>query len=270
MPVAYSKSESPFLNEVRIAIRLKRFSLSTERSYLYYIHDFIVFSGKKHPRDMGQDEVRAYLNHLALSKQVAASTQNVALAALLFLYGVVLDRDLGHVADVVRAKRPKRLPVVLTRSEVMRLFAELERRSSPYLLELKLLYGSGLRLMEALRLRIKDVDFEGESLTVRSGKGNKDRVTVLPNSLQEPLTEQLEWAQALHKKDKADGFGEVYLPGALAKKYPGAATSWSWQYIFPARNRSHDPRSDRIGRHHVSKTAVQRSMRKALAAADIV
>lgn len=258
----YSKASSPFLNEVRETIRLKRFSLSTEQTYLHYIHEYIVFNGKKHPSALGRDHIRAYLSHLALEKHVAASTQNVALAALMFLYKDVLEVDLGHIEDVVRAKKPKRLPVVLSRSEVKALFAELERSHAKHQLELGLLYGSGLRLMEALRLRVKDVDVEARSLLVREAKGNKDRVTMLPVSLLEPLERQLGVARAFYEQDKADGFAEVFMPDALARKYPSAARSWSWQYVFPQAKRSLDPRSQRVRRHHVLKGGVQRSMRQ--------
>lgn len=266
----FSKEDSPFLNQVRDAIRTKHLSLSTERSYLYYIHDYIIYHDKKHPTALTREDVKTYLTHLAVDKKVAASTQNVALAALLFLYKVVLERDLGQIENVVRAKRPKRLPVVLSRAEVKRLFEELALSEAKHQLELKLLYGSGLRLMEALRLRVKDIDFEAKTLFIRDAKGQKDRVTMLPNRLSEPLEKQLERVSVLHTRDLAEGFGRVFLPYALAKKYPEAEKDLRWQYLFPQRRLSLDPRTGSTRRHHVLKDGVQRAMRRAVKAAGIV
>ena len=266
--VGFSKDDSPFLNEVRRVIRVKRLSLSTERSYLHYIIDYIYFHNKRHPEALGKAEVQAYLSHLALEKQVAASTQNVALSALLFLYTQVLDRKLGTI-DAVRAKRPKRLPTVFSRDEVTRILTALEREPHPYGLILSLLYGSGMRLMEGLRLRVKDVDFGYSSVTVRDGKGNKDRVTMLPESLAAPLSEQLETTRAVHVRDLQEGFGEVFMPDALARKYPNAGKSWAWQYVFPAHKRSTDPRSGKAGRHHLYEDSVQRAMKRAMKAGDV-
>lgn len=268
--MAYSKETSPFLNHVRRTIRIKRLSRSTEKSYMYYITDFIFFHGKRHPGVLGENEVRDYLSHLALEKHVAASTQNVALAALLFLYKDVLRKDLGHIAEVVRAKRPKRLPTVFSRDEVRRILAALEEDEPFYWLILTLLYGSGMRLMEALRLRVKDVDLDQLAITVRDGKGNKDRITMLPQRLVRPIKQQLSQARAVHERDVLEGFGEVNMPDALVRKYPGAARSWNWQYVFPSHKRSIDPRSGRIGRHHVYEDSVQRAMKRAMHRTDIV
>lgn len=252
----------------RRVIRTKRLSLSTERSYLYYIIDYIYFHNKRHPESLGETEVQAYLSHLALEKHIAASTQNVALSALLFLYKQVLGRELGMV-DAVRAKRPKRLPTVFSRNEVARILTALEQETPPYRLVLSLLYGTGMRLMEGLRLRVKDIDFDYQSITVRDGKGNKDRVTVLPKSIVTPLREQLGLARELHTLDLQEGFGEVFMPEALAAKYPNAGRSWAWQYVFPAHARSSDPRSGKKGRHHIYEDSVQRAMKRAMKASNV-
>ena len=254
------------MNDVRCVLRLKHYSLATERSYCYYILDYIRFHGKRHPRLLGADEVRDYLSHLAINKHIAASTQNVALSALLFLYGTVLQQPLGNIADVVRAKRPKRIPTVLTRAEVQQVLAY---GSGMNALVLKLLYGTGMRLMEGLRLRVKDVDFEYQHIVVREAKGGKDRLTVLPRSLIEPLKVQLEVARALFDSDVKAGVARASLPTALAIKYPRAASSWGWQYVFPSHKLSRDPRSGRIGRHHIHEKGVQRFMVEAVRAAGI-
>ena len=266
--VGYSKEDSPFLNEVRRVIRTRRLSPSTERSYLHYIISYIYFHDRQHPAIMGEAEVQAYLSHLAIEKGVAASTQNVALSALLFLYKQVLGRELG-VVDAVRAKRPKRLPTVFSRNEVARILTALEREPHPHGLILSLLYGSGMRLMEGLRLRVKDVDFDYYSVTVRDGKGSKDRVTVLPRNLVTPLREQLKKARKRHEQDVREGFGEVFMPDALARKYPNLGKSWAWQYVFPSHRRSSDPRTGMTGRHHVYEDSVQRAMKRAVKASGV-
>lgn len=266
--MGYSKATSPFLNQVRQTIRIKRLSRSTEQSYLYYIIQYIDFHGKRHPEGLGEADVQAYLSHLALDKHVAASTQNVALSALLFLYKHVIGRKLEAI-DAVRAKRPKRLPAVFSRDAVARILLALEKEPSPYKLVLSLLYGTGMRLMEGLRLRVKDIDFDYQSITVRDGKGNKDRVTVLPKSLVTPMGEQLEMARALHTLDLREGVGEVFMPDALTRKYPNAGRSWSWQYVFPSHKRSSDSRSSLVGRHHVYEGSVQRAMKRAMGRVEI-
>jgi len=266
----YSKDKSPFFSEVRRVIRTKRLSLSTEKLYLHYIYQFILFHKKRHPDTLEEKEVREFLSHLAVDKQVAASTQNVALAALMFLYKDVLGKDLGHISHVVRAKRPKRLPVVLSQDEIKEVLDLCKDLASPYELVLPLLYGSGLRLMEAARLRVKDIDFDYQALTVRDGKGNKDRVTLLPERLIKSLQLQLTFAKGMHDQDLANGFGEVYLPNALAQKYPKAAKEFAWQYVFPAAKRSVDPRSQVTRRHHISDDGVQRAMKQVMKRSSIL
>jgi len=241
-------TSSPFLNQVRRILRLKHMSLSTEDSYLYYIKQFILFHNKRHPRDMGVDEIRTYLSHLAVERRVSASTQKVALSALLFLYRDVLKIQLPNIEGIERARAAKHIPVVFTRDEVNSILSHLT--GTPYLV-ISLLYGSGLRLMEALRLRVKDIDFTYRQITVRDGKGEKDRVTVLPQSLVEPLKGQLAYAKNIHAQDLKEGYGAVYLPHALERKYPNANKEWAWQYIFPADHRSAEPRTGIIRRHHL-------------------
>ncbi len=254
------------LDVVRERIRLKRYSIRTENAYIHWIRRFILFHGKRHPREMGAPEVEAFLSDLAVQRNVAASTQNQALAAILFLYRDVLSIELPWLQDVVRAKRPARLPVVLTRREVEAVLARLDGRDW---LMASLLYGAGLRLMECVRLRVKDIDFAMRQIVVRDGKGAKDRVTMLPEKLLSPLHLQLEKAKAVHEADLAAGFGEVYLPYALAQKYPNAPREWGWQYVFPASRRSIDPRSGVERRHHRDPKTLQRSVRNAVRAAGL-
>jgi integron integrase len=261
-----SQSNSPFLESVRALIRVKHLSYRTEEAYLGWIRRYILFHNKKHPQEMGADEVRAFLTHLAVDGNVAASTQNQAFAALLFLYHQVLQKPLGNIEDVVRAKLPKRLPDVLTKSEVSCLLTYL--RGEEWLVA-NLLYGAGLRLLEGLRLRVKDIDFEYRQITVRDGKGAKDRITVLPEKIIPPLKEHLARVQMLHAEDLRLGFGEVYLPYALEKKYKNAAVEWIWQYTFPAAKRSTDPRSKKERRRHLSENIIQRAVKNAVAQAAI-
>ncbi len=215
---------------------------------------------------MGADEVTQFLSYLAAERNVSASTQNQAKSALLFLYREVLEIELPWLGEVIAAKTPKRLPVVLTATEIRRL---LNGTSGTTGLIVSLLYGTGMRLMEGLRLRVKDVEFTRREIVVREGKGNKDRITVLPENLMLPLQNHLQRVKALHEKDLLEGFGEVYLPNALARKYPNAATTWGWQYVFPSSLRSIDPRSGKERRHHVNETSVQRAVREAARVADI-
>lgn len=253
--------KSPFLQEVRNLIRVKHLSLRTEEAYLGWIRRYIFFHDKRHPKEMGAEEVQAFLTHLAVEENVSASTQNQAFAALLFLYREVLRKPLGNVENVVRAKLPKRLPDVLTKEEVSRLLTYL--RGEEWLVA-NLLYGAGLRLLEALRLRVKDVDFEYKQIVVRDGKGAKDRVTVLPEKIIMPLREHLARVRLLHEEDLRLGFGAVYLPFALERKYPNADREWIWQYVFPAFKRSRDPRSEKERRHHLSEGSVQRAVKNAI------
>ena len=254
------------LDQVREKLRVKHYSSRTEQAYLEWIKRFILFHGKRHPETLGNREVSAFISHLATHRKMAASTQNQALSALVFLYQEVLGRELGWLDDLERAKRPARLPVVLTPAEVRAVLAHLEGRHE---LMAKLVYGTGLRLMECVRLRVKDVDFERGEIGVRDGKGNKDRITVLPRSLAEPLKSHLEKVRVLHEKDLAEGFGEVYLPFALERKYQKAAREWGWQYVFPASKRSIDPRSGKERCHHIDEKSLQRAVKEAVRASGI-
>jgi integron integrase len=260
------------LERMRTDLRTRHYSIRTEQAYIDWARRFILFHDKRHPQDMGAAEVAAFLSHLAVDRQVAASTQNQAKAAILYLYKQVLGVDLPWLDEVVQARRPQRLPVVLTPTEVRALLLHVD--GTPGLVA-QLLYGTGMRLLEALRLRVKDVEFARREVVVREGKGNKDRVTVLPENLLAPLRAQLDKARALHEKDVAAGLGRVYLPHALAVKYPDADRSWAWQWVFPSPVRSIDPRPDaRTGqpmerRHHVYPESVQRSVREAARRAGI-
>lgn len=255
------------LDQVRDRLRVLHYSLRTERTYLDWIKRFILFHGKRHPRDMGGPEVQAFLSHLAVAQNVAANTQNLALSAILFLYRDVLDMELPWLQGVTRAKKPQRLPTVLTRREVDLLLGALH---GPLELLVRLYYGTGMRLMEGVRLRVKDVDLERRQITVRDGKGGKDRVTVLPESLLEPLARRLDLRRALYQADVARRECEVWLPDALARKYPNAPREWGWQYVFAAERLSVDPRSGARRRHHVDEKQVQRHVRRAAIRAGIV
>lgn len=262
-----SAPQSPkLLDQVRDKLRLKHYSIRTETQYVQWIRRFILFHDKRHPREMGAGEVEAFLTHLAVEGRVAASTQNQALSALLFLYREVLGIQLPWLDQVVRAKQPQRLPVVLTRQEITAL---LDRMSGLHGLMARLLYGTGMRLMECVRLRVKDVDFERAEIVVRDGKGAKDRVTMLPRTLIEPLQDHLRWRRTCYEDDLARGKASVYLPNALDRKYPNAETDWAWQYIFPAAGYSIDPRSGIERRHHLDEKALQRAVKKALQASGI-
>ncbi|MCW8924053.1 MAG: integron integrase, partial [Gammaproteobacteria bacterium] len=246
--------------------RVKHYSIRTEQRYCDWIRRFILFHGKRHPSEMGKLEIEAFLSDLAVTRQVAASTQNQALAAILFLYKEVLLIELPWLDEVIRARRPAKLPVVLTDAEAKRLIAQLD---GVHHLVAGLLYGSGLRLMEAMRLRVQDVDFERLEITVRSGKGNKDRRTMLPKTLVESLRMQLERVRVFHEQDLQNGVGSVYLPYALERKYPNAGHELAWQYIFPAANPATDPRSKVIRRHHIGAQAFQRAIKAAVRRANI-
>jgi integron integrase len=254
------------LDQVREHIRVKHYSIRTEQAYLDWVKRFILFHGTRHPSEMGAAEVEAFLTHLAVSRNVSASTQNQALSAILFLYREVLGVELAWLDGVQRAKKPARLPVVLTTTEVHALLAQLE---GTHWLMANLLYGAGLRLMECVRLRVKDVDFGMQQLLVRDGKGSKDRVTMLPAALVEPLKAHLERVRALHEHDLSAGSGDVYLPYALERKYPRAGREWGWQYVFPAKRRSTDPRSGKERRHHANEQALQRAVKQAVRASGM-
>lgn len=259
-------NQSPFLNKVRDAIRVRHYSIRTERTYIEWIIRFIRFHGRRHPEDMGEREVGAYLTHLAVERKVAASTQNQAFNALLFLYSAVLDRPLGRMPGLIRAKQSERLPVVLSTDEVRRLLACIQ---NAYWLPACLMYGSGLRLMETLRLRVKDLDFEHRAIVVRSGKGGGDRAVTLPDELTLPLRRHLQSVKLTHEIDLTAGFGAVFLPDALARKYPRAPKQWAWQYVFPSRRRSTDPRSGLERRHHIDESTLQNAVKRAVRAAEI-
>ena len=264
--MAATPAKPRLLTQVRDTLRRMHYSYRTEKTYCYWIRYFILWSGKRHPRDIGAPEVTAFLNYLANERAVAAATQNQALSALLFLYGKVLDVRLPWLDQLDRAKRPVRLPVVLTEREVERLLAQMEGMTG---LMARLIYGTGLRLRECLRLRVKDVEFVYRQILVREGKGNKDRVTMLPEKLIESLHRHLGRVKGLHEKDLREGYGEVELPHALARKYPRAPYEWSWQFVFPSGNRSADPHTGVIHRHHLYHQTLSRAIGRAARAAGI-
>jgi integron integrase len=255
------RAKPKLLQQVRDCLRVRHYSYRTEQQYLGWIRRFILFHGKRHPRDMGVAEVEAFLSDLAVRGEVAVATQNQALAALLFLYRHVLGQDLPWLTNVVRPRKPRRLPVVLTRTETRAVLAQL---SGVYWLIGNLLYGSGLRLMECLRLRVQDIDFNYSRVMVRSGKGGKDRVTVLPEMIVAPLRLHLQVMEERHRAAVREGYGGVELPAAVAHKSPAAALQWGWQYVFPALHASQCPRSGIRRRHHIMEDSVQRQMRDAV------
>jgi integron integrase len=254
------------LDRVREALRVRHRSRRTEGAYVEWVRRFILFHGKRHPSELGPEAVTAFLNHLAVEGGVTASTQNQALNALVFLYRHVLGREQERFAGLVRARGPRRLPVVLSQAEVRAVLAELRGVER---LVASVLYGSGLRLLEALTLRVKDVDFERREIRVRRGKGDKDRVTPLPEACVRPLLQHLREVRALHERDLAEGFGAVALPDALGRKYPGAEREWVWQWIFPASRRYRDVKASTERRHHLHETVVQRAVKRAVASAHV-
>jgi integron integrase len=264
--VNHEPGQPRLLDVVRDTLRRLHYSYRTEKTYLYWIRYFILWSGKRHPREMGAPEVTAYLNFLARERHVAAATQNQALSALLFLYGKVLGVSLPWLDDLDRAKRPVRLPVVLSQAEITSLLGQMQGMTW---LMAGLLYGCGLRLRECLQLRVKDIDFSYRQILVREGKGNKDRVTMLPESLIQPLHAHLGRVSALHRRDLAEGYGETGLPNALARKYPNAGREWGWQFVFPSKNRSADPYTGVIRRHHLYHQTLSRAVKSAARAAGI-
>ncbi|MDD5389179.1 MAG: integron integrase [Gallionellaceae bacterium] len=264
-----SSSRPPkLLEQLRDRIRVKHYSIRTEQAYVQWAKRYIFFHGMRHPAEMGRSEVESFLTALAVERNVTASTQNQALSALLFLYREVLKVDLPWLSDVIRAKKPARLPTVLTQEEARALLKYVD---DPLLdLIIRLLYGTGMRLLECLRLRVKDVEFSRNEIVVRDGKGGKDRVTMLPSSLSGRLKAHLVVVKAQHVADLALGKGEVWLPDALAVKYPNAPKEWAWQYVFPASGFSTDPRSGAVRRHHVDDKRVQRAVKLAAGRAEIV
>ena len=245
---------------------MRHYSYRTEQAYIHWIKRFILFHRKTHPQEMGEVEVAQFLTDLAVVRKVSAGTQNQALNALVFLYKAVIERPLADIHGVVRAKREKRLPVVLTQTEVRRMLQNLD---GVHWLIACVMYGSGLRLMESLRLRVKDLDFDHRAIYVRNGKGGKDRVVTLPDDLMTPLRRHLATVKNVHEKDLSDGCGEVYLPYALARKYPNAGKQWGWKYVFPASRRGIDPYSGVERRHHVDESSVQKAVKVAVRKAGI-
>ncbi len=266
--MAYTpQKRKKLLDQVREALRLRHYSYRTEQSYVLWIKRYIFFHNKRHPKDMGTPEIEAFLSYLATEQNVAASTQNQALSALLFLYREVLHIEIPpEQLSIVRARKPQRLPVVLSQQEVEKLLAAMSGKSQ---LIAQILYGSGLRLSEALRLRIQDLDFDRAQIIVRGGKGDKDRLTMLPQKLVPALQLQIQHSRLVYEQDLRTPEVGVSLPGALARKYPHAWRAWEWQYLFPSRKLSHDPRSGRLLRHHLGGSSVQKAVRAAARRAGI-
>jgi len=260
------KTPRKLLDQVSDAIRIKHYSLRTEQTYKDWIKRYILFHNKRHPNEMGLDEIQAFISHLATERSLSASSQNQALSAVIFLYRYVLQKQIDFPSDLIRAEKSKTLPVVLTHHEAL---AVIKNMKGPSQLMAKILYGSGLRLMECLRLRVKDLDFGNHQIMVRDGKGEDDRVTILPDALIADLQMHLKIVQLIHQKDLNDGFGEVYLPYALAKKYPNASREWHWQYVFPAAFTSVDPASNKTMRHHADPSVLQKAVRNAARLAKI-
>jgi len=254
------------LDRMSEALRTRHYSPRTEQVYVLWVKRYIRFHRMRHPKEMGESEVNEFLTHLAVGEKVSASTQNQALAALLFLYRHVLGIDMGDLGTVVRARKSHHVPIVMTRAETRAVLAQMSGETK---LMASLLYGSGLRLSECLCLRVQDLDLEGGEIVVFNGKGNKDRVTVLPEGLKDPLREHLRNVRAIHRQDLADGWGRVLVPEALQRKYPDAATEWRWQWVFPQRYRWRNPETGEQGRHHADESVLQRAVKDAVRAAGI-
>lgn len=272
-PLASTPPKSPppgqgkkLLDQVRDSLRVKHYSARTEQTYIEWIKRYILFHDKRHPAHMGGKEIEAFITHLAVERRVATTTQNQALSALLFLYKYVLQKEVDLPPTLVRPGRPKRLPTVLSQAEAGRILAHMHGLTKTMA---KLLYGSGLRLMECMRLRVKDIDFDHRQIIVRAGKGENDRSTVLPDSIMPELEQLLGDVKALHDKDLREGYGETILPYALDVKYPNAGREWAWQFIFPASQRSTDPRTGKVRRHHLDESVLQRAVSEAAKRAKI-
>lgn len=259
-------TQQKLVDQVRNAIRVKHYSPRTEEAYWNWIKRFIIFHNKRHPNDMAESEISSFLSDLAVNKRVSASTQNQALSAILFLYNEVLKKPLDWIDNISRAKRPSRLPVVFTRQEVQSILRNLE--GTKWLMA-SLLYGAGLRLTECLRLRVKDLDFSYGQMIVRDGKGSKDRITVMPDSLKEHLTKHLEKVKELHQRDLREGCGRTTLPFALDRKYPNAGREWGWQYVFPSAKRCWHSELKQEVKHHLNEDVLQRSVKSAILRAGI-
>ena len=261
------KKDKKLLEQLSDQIRLKQYSLRTEKTYTRWVREYILFHNKRHPREMGTVEINQFLANLVVERKVSASTQNQALSSILFLYRNVLQIDLSEAEiNFVRPKKGKRIPLVLSKNEAAQVISKI---SGTYQLMAQIMYGSGLRLMETLRLRVKDIDFENQYIRVYDGKGGDDRLTLLPNSIIPALRQQIIDVQALHKKDLAAGFGAVSMPGALAKKYPAAQKKFIWQYLFPASTLYTDPQTGATVRHHIHETALQRAVREGARASGL-
>jgi integron integrase len=254
------------MEQIRQALRSRHYSPRTEQAYIHWVRQFIFHHHVRHPAKMAEPEINAFLTHLAVERKVSASTQNQALSALLFLYRHVLGRPIGDLGEVIRARKPTRLPVVMTRDEVK---SVLDRLNGDKWLMASLLYGTGMRLMECLRLRVQDIDFTRNEVLVRDGKGAKDRITMLPESLKAPLREHLAKVKAIHEQDLADGWGRVQLPTALERKYPNAPIDWRWQWVFPQEKRWTNPETREQGRHHIDESLVQKAIRAAVTGAGL-
>jgi integron integrase len=259
--------DNTLFDKVRNLIRLKHYSIRTEETYLHWIKKYLLFYKGRDPEEMASQEIEVFLSHLAVDLRVAAGTQNVAFNALLFLHKDVLHKELSESINAIRAKKPQRLPTVMTKEETMKVIAAVP---ADHQLMVKLIYGSGLRLMECLRLRVKDIDFGNNHILVRDAKGMKDRITVLPDNLRPHLHEHLERVKLLHQDDIVKGYGRTYLPYALERKYPKASAEWGWQYIFPTKSLSKDPRTGDIRRHHVHENGLQKAVQTAARLAGIV
>jgi integron integrase len=259
--VAGERRPPRLLDRVRTALRTNHYSIRTEEAYVSWIKRFIFFHNKRHPMEMGEPEINGFLSHLAVDGRVTASTQNQALSALLFLYRRVLQQPFPDLENLIRARRPRRLPVVMTRAEVKAVLGRLH--GTPRLVA-TILYGTGMRLMECLRLRVKDVEFARNLIVVREAKGDRDRRVPLPELVRQDLATWMSHVKRLHEQDLAEGFGAVYLPYALARKYPRAGLEWGWQWLFPAADRSTDPRSGQTRRHHLQDWNIQRAVAQAI------
>jgi len=264
---AYSRRPPKLLDRLREALRSRHYSRRTEQTYCHLVRRFIFFHNVRHPAEMAEPEINAFLTHLAVKEKVSASTQNQALSALLFLYRNVIGREVGELGDVIRAHKPRRLPAVMTRDEVKAVLSSL---SSDKWLMASLMYGAGLRLMECLRLRIQDIDFSRNEILVRDGKGAKDRITMLPESLKGPLQDHLKRVKEVHDRDLAAGWGRVLMPDALDRKYPNAPKEWRWQWVFPQDNRWRNHETGEEGRHHVHESIIQKAVSGAVKKAGLV
>jgi len=266
LPRQPARQSPKLLDQLREALRSRHYSHRTEATYCHWVKRYIFFHHVRHPAEMAEPEINRFLTHLAVREHVSASTQNQALCALLFLYRHVLRREIGDLGEVIRARKPKRLPVVMTREEVKAVLAHLV--GDKWLMA-SLMYGAGLRLMECLRLRVQDVDISRNEITVRDGKGAKDRITMVPTSLKGPLQQHLTQVKTIHEKDLAAGWGRVQLPDALERKYPNAPREWRWQWVFPQEKRWKNPRTQEQGRHHIDDSLVQKAIKDAVIRAGL-